>query len=79
MTRMGRPFTPANEQNVSALQSWSHGPGDSPAQSMPTPGMMQSRGELLARGGCSMMQLLAQLEERLRRPEERFGVPNPPG
>jgi hypothetical protein len=49
-----------------------------PTQGMP--GMMQGmpmQGGMMM-GGCPMMQRSAAMEQRLRRLEERLGVPTPP-
>ena len=55
------------------------GMGGTPAQSTPMPGMMMQQGQGgMMQGGCPMMRRTAQLEERLRRLEERSGVPTPP-
>lgn len=48
-----------------------------PAQSTPMPGMTHGQGGAM-QGRCPMMLRMAQLEERLRRLEERAGVPAPP-
>ena len=48
-----------------------------PAQGTPMQGMMQGQGGMTM-GGCPMMQRSAALDQRLRRLEERLGVPTPP-
>jgi hypothetical protein len=57
------------------------GPGGcgmgTPGQGTPMQGMMQGQGGTMM-GGCPMMQRSAALEQRLRRLEERMGIPAPP-
>lgn len=48
------------------------------AQGTPMPGMTHGQGGMM-QGGCPMMRNAALMEERLRRLEERSGVPTPPG
>jgi hypothetical protein len=48
-----------------------------PMQGMPMQGQAQGQGGMTM-GGCPMMQRSAAMEERLRRLEERMGVPTPP-
>ncbi len=48
-----------------------------PMQGMPMQGQAQGQGGMTM-GGCPMLQRSAAMEERLRRLEERMGVPTPP-
>ncbi len=48
-----------------------------PMLGMPMQGQAQGQGGMTM-GGCPMMQRSAAMEERLRRLEERMGVPTPP-
>ena len=51
--------------------------GGTPMQGMPMQGQAQGQGGMTM-GGCPMMQRSAAMEQRLRRLEERTGVPTPP-
>ncbi len=53
------------------------GMGGTAAQGTPMPGMTQGQGSTM-QGACPMMRNAALMEERLRRLEERSGVPTPP-
>ena len=52
-------------------------PQMAPMQGMPMQGQAQGQGGMTM-GGCPMMQRSAAMEQRLRRLEERMGVPTPP-
>ena len=50
-----------------------------PMQGMPMQGQaQQGQGGMMTGGGCPMMQRSAAMEQRLRRLEERMGIPAPP-
>ena len=49
-----------------------------PMQGMPMQGQAQGQGGMTMGGGCPMMQRSAAMEQRLRRLEERMGIPAPP-
>lgn len=63
------------------MQGGMCGPGGcnmgTPTQGMPMQGQAQGQGGM-AMGGCPMMQRSAAMEQRLRRLEERMGIPAPP-
>ncbi len=48
-----------------------------PMQGMPMQIQAQGQGGMMM-GGCPMMQRSAAMEQRLRRLEERMGIPTPP-
>ena len=65
------------------MQGGMCGPGGcgmgAPAQGTPMQGQMQQgQGGMMTGGGCPMMQRSAAMEQRLRRLEERMGIPTPP-
>ena len=63
------------------MQGGMCGPGGcgmgAPAQGTPMQGQVQGQGGMMM-GGCPMMQRSAATEQRLRRLEERLGIPTPP-
>jgi hypothetical protein len=65
------------------MQGGMCGPGGcgmgAPGQGTPMQGQGQAQGQGgRAMGGCPMMQRSAAMEQRLRRLEERMGIPAPP-
>lgn len=69
-------------QHMMPMQGGMCGPGgcgmDAPAQGTPMQGQMQQGQGGMMTGGCPMMQRSAAMEQRLRRLEERLGIPAPP-
>ncbi len=69
-------------QHMMPMQGGRCGPGGcgtgTPGQGMPMQGEMQQGQGGMTMGGCPMMQRSAAMEQRLRRLEERMGVPTPP-
>ena len=70
-------------QHMMPMQGGMCGPGGcgmgAPAQGTPMQGQMQQgQGGMMMGGGCPMMQRSAAMEQRLRRLEERMGIPAPP-
>jgi hypothetical protein len=70
-------------QHMMPMQGGMCGPGGcgmgAPAQGTPMQGQMQQgQGGGMMMGGCPMMQRSAAMEQRLRRLEERMGIPTPP-
>ena len=53
------------------------GMGTPGQQGTPMQGQAQGQGGMMT-GGCPMMQRSAAMEQRLRRLEERLGIPTPP-
>ena len=53
------------------------GMGTPGPQGTPMQGQAQGQGGMMT-GGCPMMQRSAAMEQRLRRLEERMGIPTPP-
>jgi hypothetical protein len=64
------------------MQGGMCGPGGcgtgSPGQGTPMQGQAQQGQGGMMMGGCPMMQRSAAMEQRLRRLEERLGIPAPP-
>ncbi len=69
-------------QHTMPMQGGMCGPGGcgmgAPAQGTPMQGQMQQGQGGMMTGGCPMMQRSAAMEQRLRRLEERLGIPTPP-
>ena len=70
------------EMTPMPMQGGMCGPGGcgmgAPAQGTPMQGPMQQGQGGIMTGGCPMMQRSAAMEQRLRRLEERMGIPAPP-
>ncbi len=66
---------------MAPMQGGMCGPGGcgmgAPGQETPMQGQAQGQGGMMT-GGCPMMQRSAAMEQRLRRLEERLGIPTPP-
>ena len=69
-------------QHMTPMQGGMCGPGGcgvgAPALGTPMQGQMQQGQGGMMMGGCPMMQRSAAMEQRLRRLEERMGIPAPP-
>ena len=77
-----QPQRGGTTQHMMPMQGGMCGPGGcgmgAPAQGTPMQGQMQQGQGGMMMGGCPMMQRSAAMEQRLRRLEERMGIPTPP-